>query len=364
MVEVYFNKLNYSLGNEDTGLEYEISKQLNAENVFSVCGSGGRALPLVNSKTKKLVLCDLSLQQLYLAELRECSYRNLNYTEFLLLFGYFPFGKKTESIIERERIFQKLKLSSGAEKYFLSYFQNNKYESLLYDGKWEKTFKVLSKITQSILGKKAINKLFSFKNLDEQRKYLDHSFSWWRFYLILILVGNKSFFNSLLYKGHFVKKNIKESHFEFYRNSFKRLMYNTLMSESFFLSLCFYGELINESSNPIEANEDIFNSIKNSNFQTSYINQDIVTYLSKTTDKYDLLSLSDVPSYFNDELGHSFLQKITNSVNLNGVVIVRYYLRVYLPDLSGFQDVTEQFETLIQKEKVQMYDIKIYKKIC
>jgi S-adenosylmethionine-diacylglycerol 3-amino-3-carboxypropyl transferase len=46
MAQKYFTGLNYTLGNEDTSVEIGLVAKFKPKSIFSVCGSGGRALPL------------------------------------------------------------------------------------------------------------------------------------------------------------------------------------------------------------------------------------------------------------------------------------------------------------------------------
>ena len=55
----YFNSLNYSLANEDTGLEYELVKRLKPKSIFSITGSGGRFTPLMQEGVEKLFYVDM-----------------------------------------------------------------------------------------------------------------------------------------------------------------------------------------------------------------------------------------------------------------------------------------------------------------
>jgi S-adenosylmethionine-diacylglycerol 3-amino-3-carboxypropyl transferase len=86
-----------------------------------------------------------------------------------------------------------------------------------------------------------------------------------------------------------------------------------------------------------------------------------VNYLSKGEMKYDFLSLSDVPSYFQGDLETEFMQRIKPGLSPGAVVVNRYYLRKSECDLDGYVDITENYLKLIELEKVQMYDIRIYK---
>jgi S-adenosylmethionine-diacylglycerol 3-amino-3-carboxypropyl transferase len=359
MGKAYFSKLNYTLGNEDTSVEVELVKKFNPKSVFSICGSGGRSLPLMSEDTQNLTMADLSLEQLLLAKLREATYKQLSYSDFLIFWGYNNF-ENLDLSLQRKAIFNQLVLDNETKEYFSKLFDEIQFDTLLYLGKWEKTFQTLAKINRSILGKK-FDQILKFNELSYQRNYYQRNFPLMKWKMVLFLLGNRAMFNALLYKGSFIEKNIPESHFEFYQRTFNHLFSNTIAGESFFLHLCFYGKIAFESGIPIEAKEETHARIQSLNSVTfNYVKEDFVTHLAKGETKYDFLSLSDVPSYFNGDLERNFMQIIRPSLNPGAIIVNRYYLRVPECNLEGYEDITSNYKSLIDSEKVGVYNIKIY----
>lgn len=354
----FLTNLNYSMANEDTSVECIISKRINAKKVFSVCGSGSRAFPLINESTEELDLIDLSELQLSFAGLREASIKNLTLHEFQEFWGYLPMKPEL-----REKKYANL-IKDYDEK-LLTIFEEGMWSGPIYFGGWERTYQKLNKLVQFIVGKKQINKLIEANSIKEQFELFSKTTFQMRWKFVLIFVGNRTLFNSLLYRGHFVKKNIDKTYIQFYVEAFERLFKNNLISDSYFLQMSFLGTIRNILGAPIEAEPEIFSDVKKNidRVKIGYRCGDLVKILEKGEKSYDMLSLSDVPSYFDSVLGRNFIQKIKPSINDGGVVIVRYYLRVHTPILDGFKDITEDYMDLITKEKVQMYNIKIYKKI-
>lgn len=358
MSKKYFQGLNYTLGNEDTSVEIELIKKFNSKYVFSICGSGGRSLPLLTNETTLLALSDLSIHQLYLAELRLATYMELDFSSFSKFWGYFPFGDKDYTTLRKEN-FEKLKLTDDCREFFRNVFLEINFNSPLYLGKWERTFNILANINRVVLGLD-FDRIMHFDNLAEQVKYYKNEFPLKRWKMVIFLLGNKSLFNALLYKGDFIEKNSPLSHFDYYFRAFDRLFTTDIASKSFFLNLCFYGKIQSYNGVPVEAKEETLKRIKTHKSEIKYINEDFVTNLSKGEHKYDFLSLSDVPSYFKGDTERDFLQKIIPSLSKNAIIVVRYYLRKSACDLSGFMDITDSFKELCEQEKVQMYDICIY----
>ena len=109
MTENFFKGLNYTLGNEDTTVEVELVKYFRPKNILSICGSGGRSLPLAAFGCECLHLLDLSKEQILLAKLKEATYKQLTYDEFLLFWSYYP-NPSNQNGEERKALFFKLSL--------------------------------------------------------------------------------------------------------------------------------------------------------------------------------------------------------------------------------------------------------------
>ncbi|MEO5666835.1 MAG: DUF3419 family protein [Bdellovibrionota bacterium] len=357
----YFNKLNYTMANEDTGLEGAMVERLKPRSILSVCGSGGRSLPLALCSPERLVCTDLAQEQLWLAELREALFRSVSRDDFLKFFGYPPFdGCPVE---KRKLIFESLKISSDARAFFFALFESKNWESLLYDGKWERTFAKISKLVAKATGR-ASKELFHFRDLESQTHFWTKVFPKFRWKAVLLVVGNASFFNALLYKGHFVKKNIPENHFEFYRGAYDRIYRRTLARENFFAQMSYLGSVKYPEGVPFEAHQEAFTKIKAglSHCKVTYAQEDINALLKSGREKFDFVSYSDVPSYFSDESEREFLQWAKVSLNPGAVVVLRHYLRVpEKMNLDGFEDVTHDWTQEIASEKTQMYKIQVLK---
>ena len=106
-----------------------------------------------------------------------------------------------------------------------------------------------------------------------------------------------------------------ETYFEYYEKAFSDLINNNLARESFFLNLCFFGEVAYKSANTIEAKKENFDLVKESlkaGSEVHYIDQDLISYCeSLPKASIDYISLSDVPSYFQGETEKNFMSRIS-----------------------------------------------------
>ena len=357
----YFYDLNYSLANEDTAFERDIVLKNKPTKILSVCGSGSRCFPLLHPEARELHIVDLSVQQIHLAKLREQTIRQLDHEDFLKFWGYAPY-KVNDNIKWRKEQYQNFTLGNAERLYLNSLFEKLNWHSPLYYGKWERTFIFFSKIVTKFLGKKTIEKLFSFDDLSAQQLYIDKEFPSLRWMFILTILGNKSMFNALLYKGDFIKKNVSESYISYYSKAFSHLMRECLTKNSFFLQLCFLGEIKYAEGNLIEAKKECFEMMKKSleTCDVYYHQNDLISEI-KNHHEIDFISLSDVPSYFSGKLEKEFIQNLKPSLSPKALVVNRNYLRIPDADRSGFRDVANEFVAASRLEGVQMYRIEVLK---
>lgn len=356
----YFNKLNYTLANEDTSLELGLFPQ-DMGHLMSVTGSGGRILPLLARSPRKVSCVDVSQEQLYLAELRFESLRALDHEEFLKFWGYPPKPAEPE---ERRKLFNRIPLSPAAESFLRPIFENTCWNSILYAGRWERTVGKLAKVNRRITGQKGIG-LFSALNRAEHFEYLRDQFPSRSWAVTLTLLGNAGVFNSLLYKGHFPKKNLPGSSFRHYHGAFDRLFAQGPARENYFLQLFFFGRILFAEGCPIECDPKVYAQARKGleGATIQYLCGNIVEEAEKSSTPIDALSLSDVPSYFSGETERQFLQRIRRGMNPGGTVVIRNYLRApENTDRSGFEDVTHLHEDLIRDEKTQMYRVDVLRR--
>ena len=359
MSKAYFeNNLNYSYANEDSTVEETIVQTERSKRILTVCGSGSRTIPLINDTTEHIDIVDLSEFQLSWSKLFLASYEKLNFAEFKEFWGYDP-------ITQTDRKKQFTELVQKVDERLLDIFNENEWSSPIYYGGWEQTYQKLSRIVRLFLGSKLIADLEDSKDISDQWKIFSSVSFQLRWKAVLFIVGNRALFNSLLYKGHFIKKNLPVGYVQFYINAFERLFKLTHIRDSFFLQFSFLGRLKYQEGAILSGKESIFDLCKQNlpAVKLNYIQQDIMKYLCLSGEKYDCIILSDVPSYFPDELGQDFLQKIKERVHKDGVVIIRYYLREYSPKIEGYEDITSKYQETIDNERVQMYSIKVYKRL-
>src|SRR3989344_3558413 len=334
----YFKALNYTIGNEDPSLELSVMPE-NTGHVFAVAGSGSRVTPLFAKSPQYVTCVDFSIEQLSLAELRIASVKDLDYKKFL---GFWGYPLEIISAKERKRIFEGLYLSEERKRIVASLFERNDWGPILYLGKWEQTFRRLSRINRVIVGKRAL-KLFDFHSKDKHDRYLQTQFPHKAWAASIFLLGNSKVFNLLLYKGSFPKKNISKSMYSFYMKAFQKLFSQNLARTNFLLQLLFFGELRFQEGMPLECDREIFYKAKTGiqNAEIKYVHGDVIEEIKRSQSKVDFLSLSDIASYLHPPQEQGFLQDIKHSLSPNAIVVSRYYLRI--PEnmnTNGYENIT------------------------
>lgn len=357
----YFNTLNYTLANEDSALEMQVLPE-SMRHVLAVAGSGARVLPLLARRPAKVTCVDLSREQLFLTELRFASARVLSREDFLCFWGYPP---RLVSPDFRKRVFSDLNISPDCRSFFNALFTHSAWTTLLYTGRWERTFGKISRLCQLMLGKDAY-RIFEAKNFNEHLLFISRDFSQIRWNTLVFLIGNSTFFNALLYKGHFPQKNVPGSHRRYYKDAFNRIFAGSIPRENFFLQLTLLGKILFEEGNPVECTPAVYEKIQAGlkTAEVCYRLGNVIDVVAESaSDPIDFVSLSDVPSYFDEATARDFLQRMASGLNEDALVVARYYLRVINWMIrDGYVRVNEGFEKEIEKEKTQMYHIDIFRR--
>jgi S-adenosylmethionine-diacylglycerol 3-amino-3-carboxypropyl transferase len=356
----YFSKLNYTLGDEDTISEYSIIPN-DCENVISISGSGGRVVPLIGKHPKVLTCVDVLQEQLDLTMLRIESIKQLNYYDFMRLLGY-PEHPVTND--NRKKIFDTIILDNDVKSRLIRQFECENWGPIIYQGEFEKMLIKLSKLIRFILGD-SLDRLFGFDDLVEQRRFFDSKyFPSKRWNLAILIFGNGVALNTLLYRGDFPKKNLEGSTYSCYKKMFEYLFRNVLCKESFFLQMLLLGKLKNSQESMLEADEEIFNSVKLALDSTKvyYQKNDIVSAIRDNLSKFDFVSMSDVPSFMVNGSENSFLLDISDNLLPECKVVTRGHLRITNPDYFGY-DKIKLDELNLPIEKTSLWKLQCYSKI-
>jgi S-adenosylmethionine-diacylglycerol 3-amino-3-carboxypropyl transferase len=356
----YFQHLNYTMGDEDSGLERQILPE-GARHVVAIAGAGGRVLPLLAKAPRRLSCIDINAPQLHLTALRLATLQALSHADFLGFWGYPPEARGWSPARRRE-VLHSLDLAPAAALFLYHFFDSFGYDPPIYQGRFEKTLATLSKINRFIAGKRG--RAIFRATPPAARAYFQAHFPHRRFRLVLFLLGNSAILNSLLYKGDFPRKNIPGSTFSIYQAIFVRLLADLPPRESFFLQMAFLGELHYPEGNPDECTPAVFHAAQQALGSTEIRlhETDYRPFFQDEVREVDFVSFSDVPSFLPDAAAQRFLQEMSPALVPGALVVTRAHLRVAHPNTAGFGVVSAQYRHLMDRERTQLWRIQIYRK--
>ena len=349
----------YSLASEDTGLELA-AMPYGPKSVVAIAGSGSRILPLLSKRPEQLYIIDVSDRQMAITEFRLSALASLDLAQFQQLIGYIDVSRK-----ERRQLFGLLGLSENAERYMRNVFCERDWGPILLEGRWEKSFKTISRLLRTILGSE-IDRLFECRSATEQLEFVERTFFARRWKFALHVLAANSAITSITGAYSATRKNIPLSFLQVYEQRFDRLFRQGPARQNFYLNLVFFGHLKYEQARPIEVDPDVYQSARTGleNCRVDTQRNDILATLSNLNNEVDFLSLSNVPSLFSGDLEHDYLQKIRDKIRMNGLVVSRTFLHVpFRLNTAGYENVTADFASAVDSEATQIYFIDMFRKL-
>lgn len=355
-----FKSLNYTLGNEDNSIEYELLEE-NLNHVMSVAGSGSRVLALLAKSPKQLTCVDTAREQLHITELRIEAVRALTYQEYLSFWDY-P-GSDPLPAAERKAMFHRLDLSPASRRELGEAFRSIQWKSMLYTGRFERLLRRAGMLTRLLMGGDWL-RIFDCRDIGEQRRFFWTEFPRHRLDRVILA-------QSLVHEVFFrmfpsvMRRNISETYHAFFRRMFYSLFTEVDAKASMWLQIYFCGKLLFLQAAPPECDPDIFGRIKQSlgHCRIFYLNGSIFDSESIPPDPVDFLSLSNVPSYLTGALERSYMRDLRPKLGERAMVVTRTHLHVPEgTDLDGYENVTEHYGDLGRREKTRLYQIDVFRK--
>lgn len=325
----YFTGLNYSLANEDSWVEYHLARDY-SQLVFSISGSGSRVIPLLARNPQRLVIGDLSQDQLYLAELRIEAIRTLSYPEFLYFLGYrgalsTPAGTEDS----RTELFEKLKISPSCRDFWEKNRSIWEPHGFVYLGRWERHFIRMGRALKKI-GRLDATPLFTAQSLAQQRTLYQRHWKERVFRLFLKMALSDFIFNRYLYRGAYAgsreRRTVQESAGEFVFRELTQRFNHTLLRKNYFLQMVFLGCILYEEGLPPEAQPEIFQAAKAAQTEIVYRQGDFLEIIQ--SEPFTFYSLSDTISYVSDQQARTLLTGIpAASTEIGSRMVIRSFMR-------------------------------------
>jgi S-adenosylmethionine-diacylglycerol 3-amino-3-carboxypropyl transferase len=361
----YFDKLNYTLANEDTLIEQRLLPK-DVESVFSISGSGARVLPLIAQNPRTLDVVDVSAEQLKLTEIRLAAAKDLAYEEFLFFLGYrgaLPLGRTDGD--RRKDFFERLSLTKDTRHFWEKHCEAWTPRGFITLGRWESHFQKLGFIFRSTL-RMNIRPIFEANSLQEQIALYEKHFNRIIFRSFLRLVANEYIFNRFLYKGHFSgtseRRTEQRPPWKVVDDEFHRLFTTTLVRRNYFLQVLFLGRIEFEEGLPLEAHRSTFEAIQESTTQVSYLLGDLTSLIRRRP--YSFISLSDTISYLPADSANMILQNLHPETQSRSTVVIRSFLKSPAEVSSkGWVPLVEENKRAFADDGTGVYQFHIFRKI-
>lgn len=321
-MEKYFTGLNYSLANEDSSVEKELS--LSAKKILTVCGSGCRALSLLRDGLEELNIVDISSEQLEYTRFKFELIKKMNYEEYLKFMGL-----KDSSYSEKLEIFAKYSFSSSVYKFKNKISKDSLFYGLVYSGRWESFLRNLGRSITFLTGYSDFNK--DFEDVKHCQKYWPEK----RLEFLISLLAHPRILNRFLYKGQMI--DLKNSDLgQFLIQNFKSAFMEKDPKKSFFHQMLFLDKVKYSQGYPLEFQHETFLAIKNYQGKINYLQMDLKKAINEIP--FDFASLSNVPSYFNPSLRQEFEKQLCQVMTQRSAcVVMRSFLREDLVSDSKLQ---------------------------
>lgn len=350
--------LHYSIGDEDNRLEWALLHR-RARHVVTVAGSGARLLPLLARRPRRLTALDLSLIQLALTHLRIAALRSWNHEIYCAFFGYPP-----HSMIpaERHARFEGLPLPETTLALLRPLFRAHGFSDVAYYGSFEQTLVRTARLVRVLLGPDGPC-LFEAQGIDEQRQLLQERFPWQRWQLVLSLLSHDDELRALLSHGAFASSADTAAAFHHFDRLFRHLFHDTLVRESFFLQLLFFGRIEYPEGLPVEAHPLIFEAARAalSHTELTIAHGDITQWL-QCHDGVDFVSLSHANSVLDGQPETSFLDHIHGSLLPGSRVVTRGHPHGGRLQTAGYHLAMDDHRAVLRSEATQLWHVHVYRR--
>ncbi|MDP2039471.1 MAG: DUF3419 family protein [Ignavibacteria bacterium] len=333
-------RINYSSINEDSISEIRALNIKSSDRILCITGSGSRTLDLLTQNPKEIISIDINPSQNYLLELKMAAIHEFDYEDFIRFIGLEVDTHRLEKYYRVSHL-----LSKQAKK-FWDKNQRLIRMGVIYQGEWEKYFRLLA-VALKIIKSKELKKLFNCKTLEEQRNVWNEEWDTLPWQVFLKIISARMCWKYLFRDPAFfryVPKNfsiLRYLHFKF-NNGANNLQF----SQSPFVSILMKGKLEIGAGLPPHLVESNYKILKSNLQRVRPTTASLLEYLSNgTTEKFDSFSLSDMTSYTSPSEFENLYQNILRHSKEGASICERQFL------------VKREIPTSIQNKLHRNYDL-------
>ncbi len=205
------------------------------DTVFSITSGGCNALSFLVDNPKKIICLDLSLYQNYLLSLKINAFRALRYHELVEFMGVCQSKSRSD-------LFNKIKpFLSEEERYYWGARMETIDQGIIHCGRYERYMHLLRLILQMIIGRKAINELYSSDSVFRREELYNKKWNNFRWRMFLKIFLSRPF-ASIYFDREFYKYLDQGFSFEkYYMTAAKKALTNLPLYENTFLAYILLG---------------------------------------------------------------------------------------------------------------------------
>jgi S-adenosylmethionine-diacylglycerol 3-amino-3-carboxypropyl transferase len=317
----YKKQLSYSTCNEDSLSELKALNINNEDTVICITGSGGRTLNLLTAKPKRIISVDFCSIQNYLLELKMAAIKSLTYADYCKFLGL----KDSDTRLNVYNDISKY-LSSNA-KDFWDHNRKMISKGVIYQGKFEKHYLKSSNFIK-LFRRNKVKKIFSFTNLEEQRKFYHEKWDNKLWNLMLTLDANSSNYKRTIKDpAYFLYVDKNFDYKQFFHESLKKAFTKGLANENHFLGLTIDGTYKNVTKLPLYLREENYQILKNNLDRIEVITDSLENYMKGLPDQtIDKFSISDVSGYLNENEYEDLLRSMIRVAKNKGRFCYRNFI--------------------------------------
>ncbi len=342
----FFSRLSYSFGNEDWQTEQDALSIQPQDRVVSITGSGDRPLHLLLSDCKQLISVDANVYQTHLLRLKAAAMQAFSIEQYQAFLGI------TEHP-DRLSLFSSLipYLSLETMEFWKLRWKMIQ-KGVIYQGTTEKLCKISGKIMHILRGSK-INKLFSFNDIEEQKKFLEEHWNskTWKTTVGIALHPwlTRLFFKDpglYAYLGNQIRPGC------YILDRMNRCLNQHLAKNALLVSLALRGYVSQDALPPYLIKEGV-EQIKPRLCRLQTKTENILCFLDSTPDEsIDVFSLSDVASYMSADQFDQLQRAVFRTAAKGARFCMRQFMSNHhlLPELSEYFQRDEGLEQRLEKQ--------------
>lgn len=324
-------------------LKKALPSKKGTDRLLIIGSSGENALSLLDEAPQEIVVIDLNPAQMALLELKMAALKELEFQQFIELFGFAPSE-------QRQELFKQVSchLSSKAE----SFWQKHReilLQGITEAGRLEKYFrKFRTEVLEPLIGSHRLSQLAECTSMTEQLNI------WSQIDLKQLKQKSETFFSqdSLSKQGRHSSqfKYVKEQNVgltQFQR--FTELLNRELISKNSYLYFFFFGKhLIPSPTLPLLCPAG-YQKLRSQVEKITLVQQDLGTYLESSEQNFDFMVFSDIFEYLSDQESVELYQRSADRLSMGGR-LVHWSLFVDricdLPEMEHLQDLSQKLTAI------------------